>query len=119
MEFMKQMHMYNPPNFWHTILEGHNKAKLPNLPSWCPDFNAPKIGTQINRPNHRAGIPITPATPSSAELQGGMVISSLNQEASTLSVPGLTVDTVHQCTATTLNYRLYQKRVPSSHERRL
>lgn len=110
---MKQMYKYDYGNFWYTILEAQTKSKLRQLPSWCPDFDAPKLLAQINKPNHRAGIAITPTNPSSENLQGGMVFSSLHAETNALSVPGFIVDTVHRYTPSKLNTRLYQKRSPS------
>ena len=88
LSFLKLLYLDSPIDLWKVIYYGQGLAKNPNLPSWCPDFNATR---QCNKYFYigefcRAGFPDAESSINPTLL--------LSPESTFLMVKGFTFDTV-------------------------
>jgi hypothetical protein len=92
LNFMKMLYLEHPQQLWDVIYFGTGLTKNPNLPSWCPDFNATRKYHKYlyTEEGCRAGFP-----DANSSITPTLLLSS---ESALLTVKGFTFETVQSVT---------------------
>ncbi len=92
---MAQLFVVDPVGFWFAIAGSQGLRKNPSMPSWCPDWNAPRLYNALRMKKLHAGFPHQTLTP---ETVGSLPASSicLIPDSNSLFVTGHHIDTIQR-----------------------